>query len=144
MSKTLTSANSQFILAVPDVLAGPVPIQGFATDDAFSAESFSPSEVRQGVDGKLSAGFTPQPKKVQITLQADSDSNAVFDAWYGAMDANRETYPCTATFVDPSTGMQYTGIVGWLTDFVPMPPHKKVQEPRVFSITFQDIIAAPL
>jgi hypothetical protein len=90
---TITSANSSFALVVPDVFAVPQLLQGYAADDAFTQEAFDLTETRMGVDGKLSGGYTPSPKRLTVMLQPDSIALDVFLNWKAAIEAAKETFP---------------------------------------------------
>lgn len=135
---TITSANSALSLNVPGVFPIPVPIEGYSTDDAFDTENKTPTETLMGVDGNLSGGYTPQPTKLKIVLQADSPSIAYFDQWYAAMDAAKEAYPASATLIATSLGKKWGFTQGFLTGYMPAPPGKKVLMPQTYEITFED------
>lgn len=137
--RTITSANSSFILTVPGVFPVGVPIQGYAADDAFSVEPFDTAEALMGVDGKMSAGFTPNIKKLTVVLQADSPSIEVFDGWVGAMEQSREVIFGTATITIPSIGKTYNMRKGALTNAKKLPDAKKVLQPVQYVITFESI-----
>ena len=142
MSGTITSANASFTLNVPGVSPVPVPIEGFAADDAFDTENVAPTEVLMGVDGNLSGGYTPYPVKLKFVLQADSLSNAFMDLWRQAMDQAKETFPASATIVAPSIGKIFTFLGGHLTGDMPTPQGKKILNPQTYEITFQSVSAA--
>jgi hypothetical protein len=142
--QTITSANAQLTLSIPDVFPTPQPIEGFATDDAFDTENVSPNETLMGVDGNLSGGYTPYPVKFKIVLQADSVSQDVFDQWRQAMDAAKEAFAANATLVADSVGKIYTFTKGFLTGDMPTPPGKKVLQAQTYEITFQSVSAAPV
>jgi hypothetical protein len=144
MPNTITSANAEFTLSVPDVFAVPVPIEGFSTDDAFDTENVAPNEAIMGVDGVLSGGYTPYPVKLKFVLQADSPSNLAMDEWRQAMDAARETFPANATIIAPSIGKVFTFTTGFLTGDMPTPQGKKVLQSQTYEITFQSVTAAPV
>jgi hypothetical protein len=139
MPRTITSANSTFVLNIPGVFPVPLPIQGYAADDAFTVEPFDTAEALVGVDGKLSAGYTPTPKKLTVMLQADSPSLEVFDAWLGAMESAREVFFAEATIVLPAISKTYNLRKGVLTNAVKLPPNKKVLQPVQYTITFESI-----
>lgn len=141
---TITSASSVFTLSLPDVFPVDLNIQGYAVDDAFSHDSFDITETKMGVDGVLSGGFTPNPKRIQVALQADSPSIAIFDAWAAAQEVAKEAFSCTAVIALPSIGKQYVCNVGWLRGFKKLPDAKKTLEPQQFAIEFQDIQPAPI
>ena len=136
---TLTSANSEFTLNIPGVFATPVVLQGYATDDAFGAEDVTPVEVKIGVDGRKSSGFTPYTVKVLIHLQADSPSISIFDIWNGAIQAAQDDLTCSGSIMSPSLNLAWTLNNGSLTRFKPKPDAKKIFEARTFEITFESV-----
>jgi len=139
---TITSANSSFALIVPGVYSAPQSIQGYATDDAFTAEAVEKVEAMMGIDGKLSAGYIFNPYKMTVTLQADSASLALFTNWQLAQDAVREVIAASATIIIPSIGFKYAMSNGYLTRFQAMPEAKKTLGPPKFEITWEKIIGA--
>lgn len=141
---TITSANSVLMLGINGLYNVPVQIQGFATDDAFTVADVDMAETMMGVDGKLSAGWIPMAKSIDIQLQADSASNDFFDAWIQAEAVAREKYTCNGTILLSGTGRLYTLTTGYLKTATMMPPAKKVLQPRKFTIEFQDISLAPV
>lgn len=136
---TITSANSEFIIRVPDVFAVDQPLQGFATDDAFSSEDVSPAEVKMGVDGVMSGGFTPFPTKMLIHFQADSPSIQTFTDWLQAMEAVRETFIANGVIQLPAVGKIITLTKGILTRAKKIPDVKKLLDPQTFEITWQTV-----
>lgn len=140
---TLTTANSAFSLQIAGLYPVPQNIQGYATDDAFMADDVTPTETQMGVDGKLSAGYTPYPTKLNVTLQADSASNAIFDNWLAAQVAAKEVYASNATITIQGTGEKYAFTRGFLTSSTPMAGSKKILQPRKYSITFEQCTKAP-
>lgn len=142
--RTITSANSVFSLAVLNLFPTPQKVQGYSADTAFTLDAVASAEVHMGVDGKLSAGYTPQPRKLKVKLQADSDSVDIFDQWHQAQQAIKELYACNATIDVPALGKSYTLTKGFLSNYKPMPDAKKVLEPVEFEITFELVTYAPL
>lgn len=142
MAKTITSANSSFILAIPNLFAA-TEIQGYAADDMFSVAPVKSVETVMGADGKLSFGYTPVVTVMTIMLMPDSDSGEIFDEWGAAQDAVRETYPATAVITLSGTGDKYTLTRGALTSWVKMPSAKKVLQARPFEITWQQVLRMP-
>lgn len=135
---TLTSANSEFTLTIPGAFAGPVVVQGYATDDAFGSEDVNPAEAKIGVDGRKSSGFTPYLVKMLVHLQADSPANAIFDQWNGAMQAAVDDLPASEGVISsPSLGIAWSLTNGSLTRFKPIPDAKKMFEARTFEITWE-------
>jgi hypothetical protein len=139
---TITSANSVFALAVLGLFDTPVLIQGFGTDDAFDTESLAPAETQMGVDGNFSAGWVPVAVPVNITLQADSDSNVLFETWYAFEQQQQEKFVAQGSILLPATGRKYTLTRGFLTAIAMTPGAKKVLQPRRYSVTFGKITPA--
>lgn len=141
---TITSANSVFTLTASAVYPSPQTMQGYAADDAFTADAVDLAEVIMGVDGKLSAGYTPNPTKINIALQADSPSIKVFDTIVAATKTTRDVIFLDATITLPSTGKTYTCTRGVLTNYNALPDAKKTLQPQKFVIVFESITQAIL
>lgn len=135
----LTSANSEFVLSVPGVFAGPQVIQGYATDDAFGSEEVNPTEAKIGVDGRKSSGYTPYLFKQTIHIQADSPSIDIFDQWLGALNAVRDDLPGEASIWAPSLGKAYAFVNGSLTRAKVMPDAKKLFDSQSYEITWERV-----
>lgn len=141
---TITSANSVLMLGVNGLFNVPVQIQGYAVDDAFTIGDVDMAETMMGVDGKLSAGWIPMQKALDIMLQADSASNNFFDALIAAESTTREKYKLNGSILLPGTGMLYVLTTGYLKTGSVMPAAKKVLQPRKFTIEFEEISRAPI
>jgi hypothetical protein len=146
MSSTnnITSANAVLALGVAGLFAIPQQLSGFAEDDAFSVANVDVTQTVMGVDGTLSAGWVPAIKIMEITLQADSDSNTFFEAWATAQDAARTTYKAFGLITAESLGKVYTLTNGRLVNYSPMADAKKVFQPRKFQIHWNTIVAAAI
>lgn len=144
MARTLTTANSAFALQIAGLYPVPQSIQGYAADDAFAAEDVQPVETAMGVDGKLSGGFTPYPTELNVTLQADSASNDIFDNWMAAQNSSKEAFVANAVIAIQGTGQKYAMTKGFLTSSSPMAGSKKILQPRKFKITFESCSSAPI
>lgn len=136
---TITSANSVLTLVVAGLFPAPVQIQGYASDKAFTMDAIDLAEVQMGVDGRMTAGFVPNPSKQVITLQADSPSKDFFATVVQAMKTAREIYYFSGTLALPSTGEIFTLTRGILTNGKQIPDAQKVLQPVDFSITWQSV-----
>lgn len=143
MAKTLTAANSVFALSIASLYPTPQILQGYAADDAFSASDIAPAEIVMGVDGKMSAGYTPVPVPMDIVLQADSDSIQLFDDWFNAMQSAKDVYFASGFVTLQGTGEKYTLTRGILTSYKPMADAKKILQPRKFTVTWESALKAP-
>lgn len=137
--RTLTSADLQFMLTLPGLFPIAQQIQGFASDDAFAIEPYDLAETLMGVDGQLSGGYTPNPKKQAIQLQANSVSNDIFDIWRGAQESTKGLIVVTATIQYPALGKTYAMNRGFLTRVQAIAPAKKILQPQTYEITWQDV-----
>ena len=136
---TITSANSVFTIVVPGLFPAPVQLRGYATDRAFATEAVDLAEVQMGVDGRMTAGFVPNPVKQTITLQADSPSKDIFTALIQAMKTAREVYFVSGSIALPSTGEAFTLTRGILTNAKQIPDAQKVLQPVDYVITWESV-----
>lgn len=141
---TITSANAVYMLAVTGLFPVPQRLEEFAADDVFDTEALTVAEVVMGVDGRLSAGYTPVPVKQNISLQADSPSIQLFETWYLAQKAAKEVYFCSGIVRLPSVGRSYVLTNGVLTSYPSISDAKKTLQPRKFSVTWESVTGAPI
>lgn len=135
--RTITSANSVFTLVIPGLLPVPQNVQGYAVDDAFDTDEIQVAEAQMGVDGKMSAGYTPAITMLKVHLQADSPSIDLFEAWLGAEKAAQEVFYAQATIELPSVQKLYTFTNGVLSRATPMPSGKKVLQAQTYTIEWE-------
>ncbi|MDE1905341.1 MAG: hypothetical protein KGH75_02670 [Rhodospirillales bacterium] len=136
---TLTSANSSFALAVTGVFPAPVFLQGYAADDAFSAEEFTMAETVMGIDGGMNAGFVFEAVPMTITLMPTSPSLAVFDAWVQAQLANRDIFYGQATIIMPGIARKYSLRRGVLQKAKPLPDNKRTLQPVTYRLLWERV-----
>ena len=138
-NSTITSANSVFTLVVAGLFPAPVQLKGYASDKAFTTEAVDLAEVQMGVDGRMTAGFVPNPVKQTITLQADSPSKDIFTAVIQAMKAAREVFYISGSISLPSTGESFALTRGILTNAKQIPDAQKVLQPVDYVITWESV-----
>lgn len=141
---TITSANSSFALRVPGVFFVPQLIEGYAADDAFTQEAYEVVETRMGVDGNLSGGYVPSPKKLTVMLMPDSNALDTFILWAQAHDQGREAIIGGALITYPAISKVFTLGKIFLTNWSGMPSSKKVMEPVSAVLTYQNLTGAPI
>jgi hypothetical protein len=141
---TITSANSSFALRVPGVFFTPQLIQGYAADDAFTQEAFDLVETRMGVDGNLSGGYVPSPKKLTIMLMPDSSALDTFILWAQAHVTGKDAIIGGALIALPSINKAFTLGKVFFTNWQGMPSAKKVLDPVQAVLTYQDLTSAPI
>ena len=134
---TITSANSVFTITVPGLFPAPVQLQGYSSDRAFTSDALVLSEVQMGVDGRMTAGYTPAPTVQTVTLQADSPSRDIFTTIIQASKTAREVYYISGSISLPSTGEAFSLVRGVLTTAKQIPDANKVLAPVDFQITWQ-------
>jgi hypothetical protein len=139
MDTTITSANSVFTIVIPGLFPAPVQLHGYASDKAFTTEAIDLAEVQMGVDGRMTAGYTPNPTKQTITLQADSPSKDIFTALIQATKTAREVFYISGSIALPSTGESFTLTRGILTNTKQLPDAQKVLQPMDFVITWESV-----
>jgi len=139
MDTTITSANSVFTLVVAGLFPAPVQLKGYASDKAFTTEAVDLAEVQMGVDGRMTAGFVPNPVKQTITLQADSPSKDIFTAVIQAMKTAREVFYISGSISLPSTGESFALTRGILTNAKQIPDAQKVLQPMDFTVTWESV-----
>ena len=138
-NSTITSANSVFTLVVAGLFPAPVQLKGYASDKAFTTEAVDLAEVQMGVDGRMTAGFVPNPVKQTITLQADSPSKDIFTAMIQTMKTAREVFYISGFIALPSTGESFTLTRGILTNAKQIPDAQKVLQPVDYVITWESV-----
>lgn len=142
MARTLTDTNSVITLSVADLFNYPVQLQGFAADDITNIDDLQIAETVMGVDGKLSAGYTPNKVAQTIHLQADSTSIDFFDELISATKVAREVYELNGTILIPGTGKSYVLTRGFLVRGKQVPGMKKILQPQTYVIEWQTVSIA--
>lgn len=141
---TITAANAILTLSQPILFPVPQQLQGFAADDVYDIDSIKSIEAVMGVDGVLSFGFVYVEVMQNITLQADSASNAFFDTVWTQMQAAQDVYPINGVVVLPGVSTTFAMLNGGLTGYKPAPDAKRTLQPRRYQITWNKIFPAPL
>jgi hypothetical protein len=136
---TITSANSVFTLIVPGLFPAPVQLHGYSSDRAFVTDAIDLAEVQMGVDGRMTAGYTPNPTKQTITLQADSPSRIIFSTLIQATKTAREVFYISGSISLPSTGEAYKLSRGILQNVKQIPDAQKVLQPVEMSIMWESV-----
>lgn len=141
--RTITAANSIFMLTIGALFSAPQQLAGFMADDVFDTDDVDISETVMGVDGNLSVGYIPNPVEQTIYLMPDSPSTDIFDAWYAAQLAAREAVIATATVYLPGPQKKYACTKGVLKRLKPIPSVKKVVQGQPYRITWQSVLPQP-
>lgn len=139
----LTAANAVITISQATLFPTPQQLQGFAADDVSDMDPAKILEGLMGVDGVLSFGFVFVERMQNITLQADSASNAIFDTINTQQEAAQTVYPLTGVIVLPAIGLMFNCINGGLETYNPMPAVKKIIQPRKFRIMWNKVVPTP-
>lgn len=140
---SITGATAAYQISVPGVFSAPIQLQGFAVDDVFDTDDIESAETLMGVDGKMSTGFVFVPVDQKISLQADSSTMFVFDQWWAANQAAEDNFSASGIVWLKALGQKWVLTKGSLVRFKPMPPVKKLIQPRSFTVRWESISAAP-
>jgi hypothetical protein len=139
---TITAANAVYALSVVGLFDVPQVLQGYTADAAFDTEAAEPAETVMGVDGHMSAGYTPYVTRQTISIMPDSPSSVIFENWLAAQKSARDVFFANATISMRSVGRKYTLTRGVLSSIMAIPGARKVLQGRPFIITWQDISPA--
>lgn len=141
---SITSTNAIFLLSISGLYTIPQRLQGFGSDDMFTTEAIETKETMMGLDGILSAGLIPAIVPQTITLQADSASNDLFDAWNAAEKAAGDVLFASGVVTILSTNRVYTLVQGVLKRYKPMPDAQKTLRPRQYGLEWQASLVVPV
>ena len=108
MAFDITSANATLILTVENLYPAGVKIEGFSTDNSFAMDDDTIAETHMGVDGKMTAGFTPSEKSITITLDAGSPSYEVLCNIYNTSKTNMTVLETSMQITVPALGKEFS------------------------------------
>lgn len=133
----ITDADAIIILTVENLYSSGVQLQGFSTDTAWTAGDATIAEARMGVDGKLSAGYTPAPRTMTISLEASSPSLEVMRNIISTSQMTKGVFTCSMQVTIPAQGKEYTLSNGVLQTGHDISDGKKVLDPSQFTFIFE-------
>lgn len=142
-NRTITAANSVYMLGVARLYPIPQQLQGYGADKAFDTDAAETAEVVKGVDGIMSAGFIPTITSQSIEIQADSPSSQIFEDWDSAQRAIKEIYFANGIIILPSVARQYVLVRGVLSSVMRVPGTRKVLQARTWIIKWDSISPVP-
>ena len=144
MSRTITSADSSFVLSSADFALAAVSLEGYGADASFATDDVDTAETVLSVDGKMSAGWIPRMYQQTITLQADSSSRDVFDALVLAQDAAKTVYRLNGVITLPGLGRSYVMSRGVLKRYSAMPNAQKTLKETTYQIQWESVKPVPI
>lgn len=142
--RTITSADSTFVISSADFALAATILEGYAADAAFAMDNADTAETSLGVDGKLSAGWVPRSYNQTITLQADSSSRALIDLLVAGQDAARTVFRLNGVITLPGNQYTYSLSRGVLKNYTAVPTAQRTLQPMTFVIEWEKVIAVPI
>lgn len=143
MSGFLTAADAAITLAISGLFDIPQQLQGFSAQNVYETPDVDINETLMGVDGFLSGGYVANPTEQTFELQADSNSNKIFQTWAQTMIANKAVYIASGRTELPSLGEVYISTRGFLISYPPMATVAKIVGPRKYRVRWQSVVIAP-
>jgi hypothetical protein len=137
--RTITSANSEFLLTCLQVFPVGQPLQQFDTDNAIDTEEITPVETKLGVDAFMASGWVPHLQKMTVHFMADSLSIDTIDQIYYVQEQQQEIVVLSASILLPSLQRVYTCSNGRLTKWKPLPDAKKLLEGQTAEFTWNTV-----
>jgi hypothetical protein len=141
---SITAANAQLSFSQAILFPSPVLMSGFAVDDIYDIAQRQVIEELMGADGTLSFGFIFTPTVQNITLQADSPSNAFFDTIAQQQIAAKDVYPLNGVIRLPGISTMWNMLNGALRNYAPAPDGKRTLTPRRYTVTWNTVFPAPM
>lgn len=140
---SITASNAVVMLSILGLYNTPQQLQGFSADDVYNIAQIRSVETVMGVDGILSGGFVFSSVVQGITLQADSASNTLFDAWWLQMQASGDVFTAEGLIRLNSVATKFTQVKGFLTAYTPIASAKRILQPRTHEITWERVFPSP-
>ena len=137
--RDVTSANVQMVMVVDELFPQGFPLTGLTADSALSADAVQMVETRKTLDGKLVAGYTPQPIPVTLAFEPVSDAVPYLKTWQKAQRNNRRPYACHLTVTYPATGETIQLSNGFMTSEPPATAVGTTLQALSFGFTFEDV-----
>ncbi len=140
----ITSANASAILTVESLYPSGIVLEQFSIDQGIIMEDVQYSVSRMGIDGKMTSGFIPSIKSVNIVLEASSPSLVALTQLAEMMVQNKTTYACNLMVEIPALSKSFNFSNGVLESGKIFPENKKVLEPVNFRFQFESFTTSSL
>lgn len=135
----ITSANSKLRIVVPAYYPGGFDVDDYSTDNMFETGALQNKEDMMSADGKYHAGFIFNPTEFTITLMATSNASSLIDDWIAAERTAISPFACNATLTVPALGAKWNFVNGVLYTWTPIPPGRRVLQPRPAVFRFETV-----
>lgn len=139
MSRDITSADVAATMTIETLYPSGFLLQQFSADQALIADAVQELESRMSLDGKLSAGYTPVPKTVNITLEPNSPSVPYLATLMQSQRSSKRPFEVSLTVFIRATGVTRYFNHGFLQSGTPMSGIGKTLQPMTFSFVFESV-----
>lgn len=107
MGRSLSSANSTFMIGAVGVFSDLVKIEGYSAESAWNMDDVSLATTILGVDGSFSSAWIPYMTTMTLQLMPNSSSNDFFERIMSYQDVIQETVELFGNIQIPSIGRKY-------------------------------------
>lgn len=143
MNRDITSANSTANMYV-DIFPAGIKFEQYSADGAWTSDTYSVLETRMGVDGKMSAGYTPVEKEVTFTFQANSPTLSKLDILWQTMEVSKTPLFAQISIKLPSIKKEFVLANVVMMNYKLLPDAQKVLEPVDVTFRCESITSVPL
>ncbi|WP_025885531.1 phage tail fiber protein [Asaia prunellae] len=140
MAAFITSADAIFVLTIDTLFNAPITLENWSADRAWEAAAIEQVQTRMSIDGKLNAGWVPNPVDMTLNIQPNSLSIPVFEALQTAQATARTPYQLGAEITLPGLKRKYTLTTGYLVTGSVMPAAGRLLEERSFTLRWERVI----
>lgn len=137
MAFDITSANAKVFLTVENLFPSGIELQGFSADSSFTQDDVTVAETHMGVDGKLTAGYTPNPIVITINLDAGSDSYNQLCTIHDTCRLNMTVLQCEMQITIPALKKEIFLKKGVMTSGHPVPNGERILGNTTWQFTFE-------
>ncbi len=138
-NRSITSTNAILAITASTIFPAPQIIEGWSSDSSFMHDEAELSEISMGVDGRMTAGYTPTPRNQTLKLQADSESRTVFELIKQTTELTHDIVWLGATLTLPSTGEVYTFTRGTIQTVPTAQSAQKTLQPVSYKIVWESV-----
>ncbi|MCX7132270.1 hypothetical protein [Aeromonas sp.] len=144
MAIDITSANSSLRIVVPAFYPGGFDVDDYAADNMFESAPLQSKEEMMSADGIYHAGLIFNPAEFTPYLMPTSKALALMEDWTAAERATARVFSCNAVLTIPAIGKKYNMVNGVLFSLPPLPPGRRVLQPRPAVFHFESITASAI
>lgn len=139
MAYNITSANASLRIIVPAIYPGGFTVEDYAADDMFETASMDNAEDMMSADGKYHAGFVFNTVNLTINIMANSSTGDRLDNWWSTERTTLTKFDCNAVLSIPALQTKFNFVNGVLFTWNPIPPAKRILQPRQAIFHFETV-----